>query len=161
MLLRELGTPWPIRFHFLQLIDTETGAQNLVNVGFEIGEQFEVEPGAESAPLDTEPEPIDLVTVQRIASNYGAYLEFARHALVLEREGMAGAVKLLRGPGRKPARLTDDFYRLIADDYEARRRAGEPHLVKAIAEAHHVDISTASRWIKRARPYMKGADDGE
>lgn len=162
--LREPGTPWPIRFHFLRVLDDETDEVQLVNVGFEVGERFKVTPdGSGRAALETQPEPIDVVTLQRIAGSYGAYLQLARHALVLEREGMAGAVKLLRGPGRKPARLSDDFYRLIASDYEARRAAGEAHLVKALSKAHHVTPGAASRWVKEARRrgYInEGGSDG-
>lgn len=149
--LREPGTPWPIRFHFLRIENSETDTVELVNVGFEIGEIPEVERGVGRTLLESEPEPVDPVTLQRIAGNYGAYLQFARQALVIEGEGMAGAIKLLRGPGRKPARLTDDFYRLIGADHAARRQAGEPHLVKAIAKAHYVTVSAASRWVKEAR----------
>jgi hypothetical protein len=149
--LRERATPWPIRFHFLRMQDTDTGEFDLVNVGFEVGDRFEVTPGAAVHQLGEPPRPLDMRALQRVTENYSTYLELARRALILDREGMAGAVELLRGPGKKPARLTDDFYRLIASDYEARRRSGEAHLVKALAEAHHVTASAASRWIKEAR----------
>jgi hypothetical protein len=149
--IEEPGTPWPIRFHFVHWDDSETGASGLVNVGFEIGREFGVEPGVSRALLEEELEPIDPVTLQRIAGNYGAYLQVALSALTIKNEGMTGALRLLRGPGAKPARLTDDFYRLVASDYEARRAAGEPHLVKALSKAHHVTPGAASRWVKEAR----------
>jgi hypothetical protein len=96
--------------------------------------------------------------LQRIANNYVSYLELARHAIVLEQEGITGALRRLR-PGRKPARLTDDFYRLVADDFRARRE-GTSAPLKALAAAHHVDISTASRWVKEARRrrHLEAAD---
>jgi hypothetical protein len=160
--LRERATPWPIRFHFLRMQDTDTGEFELVNVGFEVGERFEVEPGAFVHVLEPVPRPLDMRALQRVTENYTTYFELARRALMLDREGMAGAVELLRGPGKKPARLTDDFYRLIASDYEARRRSGEAHLIKALAEAHHVTVSAASRWIKEARRrgYIEEVDNG-
>lgn len=96
------------------------------------------------------PEAVDAVALQRIANSYGTYLEIARHALVLDRVGVAGALKRLRGAGRKPARLTDDFYRLIAADYEAHRQAGG-HPGRELAAKHHADPGTVSRWIKAAR----------
>jgi hypothetical protein len=150
--LRERATPWPIRFHFLRIHDIETREfKGVVNVGFEVGDRFEVAPGAAEHPLEEPPRPLDMRALQRVTENYSTYLELARRALVLDQDGMAGAVELLRGPGKKPARLTDDFYRLIATDYKARRDSGEAHLVKALAEAHHVTVSAASRWIKEAR----------
>jgi hypothetical protein len=156
--LEESGTPWPIRLHFLDVADEKTGEREYVHVGFELGERFDFEPGTPSIQLAEEPEPLDPVALKRIANNYVSYLEFARHAIVLEQEGMTGALRRLR-PGRKPARLTDDFYRLIADDFRARRE-GTSAPLKELAGAHHVDVSTASRWVKEARRrgYLEGAD---
>ncbi len=144
--LVEDGTPWPIRFHFLRLGDTENPDWvELVNVGFEIGEtQFD------AADLETLRRPIDAVTLQRIANNFGSYLELARQSLVLDRDGTEGAIKRLRGPGRKPARLTDDFYRLIAADYEAHRQAGG-HPGKELAAKYSTHPGNVSKWIKAAR----------
>jgi hypothetical protein len=143
--LVEDGTPWPIRFHFLRLSDTEKPDwTELVNVGFEIGERFEV------GEFETVPEPVDALTVQRIANNYGSYLEIARQSLVLDREGTEGAIKRLRGPGRKPARLTDDFYRLIAADYETHRQAGG-HPGKELAAKYSTHPGNVSKWLKVAR----------
>jgi hypothetical protein len=143
--LREEGTPWPIRFHFLRLGDTEKPDWvELVNVGFEIGERFD------EGQLETMPTPIDAVTLQRIANNYGSYLEIARQALVLDREGREGAIKRLRGPSRKPARLTDDFYRLIAADYKAHRQAGG-HPGKELAVKYSTHAGNVSKWLKEAR----------
>jgi hypothetical protein len=149
--LREAGTPWPIRFHFLRLGDTEKPDWvELVNVGFEIGERFEV------GQLETIPDPVDAVALQRIASSYGSYLEIARQALVLDREGTEGAINRLRGPGRKPARLTDDFYRLIAAEYETHRQAGG-HPGKELAAKYSTHPGNVSKWLKeaRARGYIK------
>jgi hypothetical protein len=147
--LQELGTPWPIRFHFLSIEDTETGEHEYVHVGFELGERFDFEPGTPSHRLTEDPVRLDPVALQRIASNYASYVELARHTIVLEQEGMSGALRRLR-PGRKPARLTDDFYRLVAADFRTRRE-GTSAPLKELAAAHHVDISTASRWVKEAR----------
>lgn len=150
--LQEPGTPWPIKFHFLRVFDEEKPDEvQIVNVGFEIGRTYEVEPGSGRTELVDDPRPIDPVTLQRIVGNFSAYLQLAQTALVVKDEGIVGALKLLRGPGAKPARLTDDFYRLVGSDYEARRNAGEPHLVKALAAAHHVTPGAASRWVKEAR----------
>ena len=147
--ITEPGTPWPLAIHFVLIEDDEDGTREWINVGFEIGERFEAVRGESRTPIDESPVAIDARTLQRIAEDYSTYVELARNALVLNQEGVTGALKRLR-PGPKPARLTDDFYRLIAADYEARRRAGE-HAVKELAMAQHVDISTASKWIRTAR----------
>jgi len=157
--LQEAGTPWPIRFYFLNISDDEHPEhREYLHVGFELGEHFASERGTPLVPLAEEPEPLDPIAVQRIASNYASYLEVARHAIVLDQEGMTGAIQRLR-PGRKPARLTDDFYRLIADDFRARREVTSAPL-KELAAAQHVDISTASRWVKEARRrgYLEAAN---
>ena len=69
------------------------------------------------------------------------------------RNGIASANPLrlfgqISGPGRG---LTDEFFKTIAEEYQAFVDEGEPHPVKAIGENHHVTISAASRWIKEAR----------
>jgi DNA-binding MarR family transcriptional regulator len=52
------------------------------------------------------------------------------------------------GPGRghSPA-----FYQLLGKRYEMLVDSGEPHPVKAIAAECRVKISTASKWLKKAR----------
>jgi hypothetical protein len=149
--LREPATPWPIKFHFLRLGDTDAPDKiQLINVGFEIGELFPVEPGAAMTPIDAVPSTVDPVTVQRIAANYVSYLEVARHALIVEAGGLENAIRRLRGPGKKPARRTDDFYRLIGAEYEAHRRLGL-HPGVELAAKYQTDPSAVSRWIKEAR----------
>lgn len=148
--MREEGTPWPLVFYFLLVEDDESGITEWINVGFEVGERWESEPGSGRTMLETNPEPVDAVALQRIAANYALYVRFAREALVLNREGMAGAVEMLRARGRTRRGLTDDFYRLIASEYQSRRMAGG-HPIKEMAEAHHADKSTVSRWVKEAK----------
>ena len=150
--LEEPGTPWPIRFHFLDVYDDETDSREWVNVGFELGRAFLVpaEIPARTKVAEETLLPLDPAAVQRVAVNYAAYLAFARSALIFDQEGMAETQGLL-GRSGKSARLTDDHYRLIAADYETRRAAGQKHIVTAIAAARYVDISTASRWVKEAR----------
>jgi hypothetical protein len=157
--LTEAGTPWPIRLHFLHVTDTDTGDSEDVNVGFELGERFEThERGTASVPLESDPVSLDVAAVQRIAANYTTYLEFARHAIVLDSEGMDGAIKRLR-PGRRVARLTDDYLRIIAGKYEELQRAGESRLLETIGESVGAHKSTVSRWIKEAR--TRGLLNGE
>jgi hypothetical protein len=61
-----------------------------------------------------------------------------------------GAIKRLRGPGRKPARLTDDFYRLIGADYETHRQAGG-HPGKELAAKYNTHPGNVSKWITEAK----------
>jgi hypothetical protein len=140
------GTPWPLTFWFLRVIDDD-GEQQLVNVGFEMGEKFPIEPGARERELPEVPAAIDPVAVQRIAEAYANWAEYARLAIVVDEEGEANAIRRLRGPGRKPARLDPDFYRLLADEYRAHRSTGRPG--RALAEKYHVNPSQVTRWVKK------------
>jgi hypothetical protein len=90
------------------------------------------------------------------------YLAYARAAMRIfegedepsrrsRRDAFRAAGEDLReiaGPGRG---LSDRFYRLIAENYEALVADGNPHPVKELARIHHVTISAASRWLKEAR----------
>lgn len=150
--LYEDGTPWPMKFHFARLVDTDTNKVELVNVGFEIGIEIPVERGSGGVVFEEgmEPTSIDPVTVQRIASKYSDWVEYARLHLVIDLEGKEDAIRRLRGPGRKPARLTEDFYRLIASEFAAYE-AADAHPGREIAAKYHVDPGTVSRWRKECR----------
>jgi hypothetical protein len=88
------------------------------------------------------------------------YLAYARAAMrilgpegtpesrVKDYRGAAEALRQVGGPGRG---LKPEFYRTIAENYEALVAGGEPHPVKALAEIHHVTISAASRWVSEAK----------
>ena len=62
--------------------------------------------------------------------------------------GAAKALREISGPGRG---LSDQFYRLVADNYNELVAEGEPHPVKALSKIHNVTIGAASRWISEAR----------
>jgi hypothetical protein len=51
----------------------------------------------------------------------------------------------------KPARLDNDWYRLIADEYMRHVEDGEPAPISTIARSHAVTPSAASRWVSKAR----------
>ena len=138
--VHEPGTPWPIKFHFVRENDEP------VSVGFEIGEH-EITPDVEPVPI----EPIDAAAVQRIATNYVSYLAIATNAIIIrEPEALEHAIRRLRGTGVKPAKLNDDFFRLVAADYDAHRKAGLPP-GKSLAAKYTAHPSAVSRWIKTAR----------
>jgi transposase len=65
----------------------------------------------------------------------------------------------LREMGATKRGLGDYVYRVVAESYKAIVLEGEQHPVKALAEMHIVDISTASRWISEAK--RRGLIDGK
>jgi hypothetical protein len=79
------------------------------------------------------------------------YVQYARAVMTANDVDWIATSKALRDLGSTRRGLSDEFYRLVADNYRAIVAGGEPHPVKALAEMHHVVISTASRWIKEAR----------
>lgn len=144
--LHEAGTPWPLKFHFLRISDNETGEfLELRNVGFEIGDEYPTEPGASQWHDDPETPPVDPQTVRRIGEAYATWVELARLHLIIDKEGMENAVRKLRGPGQKPGRLTDEFYRLISDEFRAHDGG---HAGKEIAAKYNVHPGTVSKWRK-------------
>ena len=64
---------------------------------------------------------------------------------------LRAAAETLRHIGRPGRGLSDDFFRLVAAHYTALVAEGEKYPVKALGEAHHGTISTASRWVTEAR----------
>jgi len=127
------------------------------NVGFELGDG----PIPRDAEVTDAHAAIDPLTVERITSRYGAYLRIAEESLVINEGGLEAAIRQIRPPGTKPARLNDDFYRLVLADYEQRQESGSTSPMIDLANAYYVDKSTASRWIKEAqrRRDAKRADD--
>jgi hypothetical protein len=87
----------------------------------------------------------------RLMPKLPLYLSYARAHLAHEENDIRAALRALRDLGTSRRGLGDEFYRLIAQSYEAIVAEGEAHPVKALAEMQPVDISTASRWIKEAR----------
>jgi hypothetical protein len=146
--LTEEGTPWPLVFYFLLIVDEDS--TEFVNTGFEIGDNFDFP--MRGAPLSVEgvPPPVDPITLQRVARNYAGYLDLARGALSVNREEIAKATVRLHQGRRTRRHITDDFLRLIASDYESRQKAGGSPATE-IAELNRVNVSTASRWIKTAK----------
>jgi hypothetical protein len=139
---REPGTPWPIRFWFLSVQNGES--QEWWNVAFELGDASDV---TQDSDPDGTPE-IDPASLQRVVDRYTHWLEAARHYLTLEHA--RGAEVLADVKRQKPARLTDDWLRLVASEFERRSGLGQ-HAISEIARAHHVAVSTAGRWVKEAR----------
>ena len=148
--LIESGTPWPIRFYFLRLDDVGTGVREIINTGFDIGQIFEIE--REQTVLEVDDDqviPIDAAVLQRIAENYGTYLEAARHMVLLKRApGAAEAFDRLRGPLR-PGRLTNDFYRRVAADFQAHQQSGGTQ--KTFAMKNNTHPANVSKWLAESR----------
>jgi hypothetical protein len=89
--------------------------------------------------------------VARIAANLDLFLEYACALLVNDQEGTSKSLTMFQNLGKTKRGMPKEFYEMIAEEYRQREAAGEPHIVKAVAEAHSVTPSAASRWIKAAR----------
>jgi hypothetical protein len=89
--------------------------------------------------------------LRQFAPRSPLYLQYARAAMTDNDDDWTGSLRALREIGATRRGLGDEFYRQIGSNYAAITAEGEPHPVKALAEMHHVVISTASRWITEAR----------
>lgn len=96
-------------------------------------------------------EGIQPAVVRRVGRNYARYLKYARSVLTFERERTREALRNLGRAGRTKRGLSIDFLSGVAADYRDLLAMDEPHPVKALGELHQVKISTASRWLSRAR----------
>jgi hypothetical protein len=135
---------WPLRLYFASLGDDAEL----------IGAEF----GTEEPP----PVELDLRDVARVASNLSLYVEYARAEILFDRGDAQRALKVLANVGAPRRGTPGRWFREIAHEYSTRLAAGEKAPVKAIAEAHGVDKSTASRWLKEARRrgYINGGGSG-
>lgn len=166
-LVADNDPPWPITFYFAAVMDDEVGTRppewqvdtkaktvtinpgdvvEWLHVGFEIGKPLRPENddpiGNEDVP------PLTAADVENIAARYVHWLEAARSYLRLD--SPRGSESLARVRRQKPARLSPEWLRLIGTEYESRTQEGQA-AVSEIAKAHNVDVSTASRWVKRAQ----------
>jgi hypothetical protein len=91
----------------------------------------------------------------------GLYARYARAALAHKHGDAEAALRALRGAGATRRGLSPEFYRQIAEQYNGLIAEGVRHPVKTLAEMQHVKISTASRWITKAREldYLKDGTD--
>jgi hypothetical protein len=98
----------------------------------------------------------------RLMPKLPLYLAYARASLAHRDGDIRSALKALREAGTSRRGLSDDFYSQTAESYKAIVAEGEKYPIKALAEEHFVDISTASRWIKEARRrgYLPGNEKG-
>jgi len=97
------------------------------------------------------PGPLDTGALSALMPRAGLYVRYARALSAMEFATLEEKAKLLRDFGSTKRGLTDELLETIAGQYRALQAEGQPHLVKAIAALHSVDISTASKWISRAR----------
>ena len=87
----------------------------------------------------------------RLMPRLPLYLQYARASLAWEHDDAAAALRALRKAGSTRRGLSDDFLRIVAQEYSALVEAGERYPIKALAAAQHADKSTASRWVSAAR----------
>jgi hypothetical protein len=113
--------------------------------------------GAEKADVveirlqPAKPGPLDAGALSALMPRAGLYVRYARALSAMDFATLEDKAKLLRDFGSTKRGLSDELLETIAGQYLALEAEGEPHLVKAIATVHSVDISTASKWISRAR----------
>jgi hypothetical protein len=144
VMFRDDSLPLPLRIHFLKVEDSETGEQELRNVGVELGEELREEEAALQTPELT------ALTLRRVVERYPHWLELARAHALMRLDAPVGELAR-RAKRPKPARLDLDWYRMIASEYRHHVEAGEPAPVTAIARSHGVTPSAASRWLTTAR----------
>jgi hypothetical protein len=87
----------------------------------------------------------------RLLPNLPLHLQYARAALAQKQGDVDAALWALRQVSSTRRGLSHDFLRIVAQLYGSLVAEGERYPVKALAKAQHVDVSTASRWIKAAR----------
>lgn len=90
-------------------------------------------------------------TLRQFAPQAPLYVQHARAMIRWDRGEIAETAAALRTIGATRRGLGDDFYKLVAQNYEALVAEGERHPIKALAEMHHVVVSTTSRWVTEAR----------
>ena len=137
--IEEEGNPWPVTFYFVP-VEEDDGTQRWASVGVEVGAR-DFTDGEEVPELP----PTEL---RNVADHFVRWLDLAHYAAVLDwdnRDRVAGRIRRT-----KPARIDDDWLKMIAAEYEARTERGEP-AVSDIARTHDVTRSAASRWVKAAR----------
>lgn len=143
--IEEDGVPWPIVFRFVPWKEDD-GTVWWGNVSFELApavDRFDEETTDADAPE------VDPVVLERVAAAYPAYLRIAKDAIAFQMDdAWKGLATVVRGRGRHG--LSDDFLRRVHAEAEGWRRRGERNVATRIADAYHVDRSTASRWLKRA-----------
>ena len=89
--------------------------------------------------------------LRRLIPTASLYTQYARAAVRFDRDDVRGAIQALRQVGRPGRGLSDEFYRVVAHNYDALVAESEPHPVKALGLMHNVSLSAASRWLKEAR----------
>jgi len=99
-------------------------------------------------------------TLRQFLPNAPRYVQYARSVFTSKADSWRSSALALRKLGATKRGLGEDFYRIVAESYAALIAEGEPHPVKALAQLHHVGISTASRWIKEARRQGLIKDEG-
>jgi hypothetical protein len=143
--IREDGVPWPIVFRFVPWREDD-GTMWWRNVSFELAPAVE---RFDEQTTDEDAAEVDPVVLERVAAAYPAYLRIARDALAFDTDAAwKGLATVVRGRGRRG--LSDDFLRRVQAEADGWRRRGERNVATRIANAYHVDRSTASRWLKRA-----------
>jgi hypothetical protein len=137
--IREDETPWPIRLYFATPEGADTPfAPGAPLVGVEFGDE------------DSRGQ-LDLADVERVARNLAFYEHYARAMIQWDHGEADKAAEMLSFLGAGRRSLPPGFFKIVAADYNARRRAGEKAPITAIARNRGVYKSTVSRWVAEAK----------
>lgn len=133
--------PWPVTCYFLR--DDE---ERWACVGFEVGPVI---------TRDTDPDSVveidpALVARETLGKKLPWYIDLCRLTLEGQLHGQQAGGKLYSVSQRR-RRIDHAFLAQIAEEYASEKAAGH-HPVVTIARRHGVDVSAASRWVKRAVP---------
>jgi len=154
--IEEPSTPFPIVVYFVHVVDDEIpDAWALIPVGIELGQRFDRpddgQPHASHAIGERLPRPLDRAAVEEVAARFREYVEYARGCIAIGGIPSPDPQSPGSRPRRRKRRLLDDgFLSLIAEQYETWS-TGTRGAVTALANAHGVNRSTASRWVQAAR----------
>jgi hypothetical protein len=87
----------------------------------------------------------------RLLANASLYAQYARASLAADSKDLQGAIRALQQVSSTRRGLSDDQLHLVAQLHRSLIAEGERYPIKAISRTQHVDVSTASRWVKAAR----------
>jgi hypothetical protein len=137
--------PWPLRFDFVQVVDSDTGDTSWMCFGLEIGRPIPADGGDISA---FELQPAHLAA---IAKNFHPYMRMAELRLTCGDEGYQEAAEI-RGVMGTGTDTNDPVYlSVMLDEFENRQRSGERGVKEKMTRERHMSRFTVMRKIEKAR----------
>jgi hypothetical protein len=138
--------PWPLRFDFVNAVNTDDGTESWICVGFEVGRPIAADSGADIAGLE-----LTLPRLSTILENFHRYVRIAELRLTRGDEGYQEAARI-RGTMGRVLDVNDPVaLALFKDEYETRKRAGEHRLQSNMCAEYNISRWTLSRYLERAK----------